>query len=436
MPHLHFRRTPYKSGGRQAVARVQYVMREEKQERHADNAVRHITRDGLPDREDLLYKNSRNLPAWAAGDPVTYFRTAEQEEWALGIGFEEWKVTLPHELTARQNMALMRDLVVTIAGDRLPITYAMHAPDTLAGTKKQPHLHLLISGRQHDGIPRTQAQHFKKYNRDHPERGGAPKDPALYHVHAVKAWRVTITDVVNLHLERAGCVGRVHPDRLEDRGFERTPEPKLRPSESREYREQGTVSARMGEVLAIRKQRVTGEKIEQADAQAYWQERKDELGLVHGMTPAEQLAVIREARAQRRDHAPARTVPHDQGNDLDTRWPLPLLGNTQSRIYHTPRHPNYGDVSPRHQVRFWTEREARDAGYRRARNDELGVDGRPLTDAEWIARHPHGALPPASASRPEDLLAALAAQLDAMRDEPGARGHRVRLWDREAGLGF
>ena len=47
------------------------------------------------------------------------------------VAFEEWKVTLPHELSHRQNMALMRDLVDAIAGTRLPITYAFHDPTTL-----------------------------------------------------------------------------------------------------------------------------------------------------------------------------------------------------------------------------------------------------------------------------------------------------------------
>jgi len=36
------------------------------------------------------------------------------------VAFEEWKVTLPQELTHGQNMALMRDMVDTIAGNRLP----------------------------------------------------------------------------------------------------------------------------------------------------------------------------------------------------------------------------------------------------------------------------------------------------------------------------
>ena len=69
----------------------------------------------------------------------------------------------------------MRDLAATIAGDRLPITYAFHCPQTMDGTQAQPHLHLLISGRQDDGIARAPTQHFKRYNPTHPSAVAPPK---------------------------------------------------------------------------------------------------------------------------------------------------------------------------------------------------------------------------------------------------------------------
>src|SRR4029453_6781388 len=152
MAHLHFRRTVYKSGGSKAKARVEYMTRESARDRRAARQLRYI---GRADREDLVYTQSRHLPGWAAGNALTYFRAAEQYERSLGNAFEEWKITLPQELSPRQNMDLMRDLVETIAGDRLPITYAFHCPTTMDKTQPQPHLHVLISGRQDDGIART-----------------------------------------------------------------------------------------------------------------------------------------------------------------------------------------------------------------------------------------------------------------------------------------
>ena len=64
------------------------------------------------------------------------------------------------------------------------------------------------------------------------------------------------------------------------------------------------------------------------------------------------------------------TLEHRQ--DLDYVWDRPLIGNTQSGIYHTPDQANYGDVHPQNQERFWTERSAIEAGYQRAANDHYG----------------------------------------------------------------
>jgi hypothetical protein len=173
--------------------------------------------------------------------------------------------------------------VDAIAGDRLPITYAFHDPTTLDGGHQQPHLHLLISARRNDGYTRTPAQHFQRYNRAHPERGGAEKDPAFWHRGAIKAHRMLIADLLNLHLERHGQVARVHPDTLEERQLARPPEPKLLPSESRAYREQGIISARLQEVLTIRAERAQQLAREQTDARQYWEARKAELGILRDM---------------------------------------------------------------------------------------------------------------------------------------------------------
>ena len=197
-----FKRTVYHSGGGKASGGIDYITRQPEHGGSAyDRQARYIARE---DREDLVYERSRNLPAWAAGNPHTYFRAAERYERVNGVAFEEWKVTLPHELSHRQNLALTRDLVDAIAGTRLPITYAFHDPETLRGTRQQPHLHLLISARQNDAHTRTAATHFKRYNREHPERGGAEKDPTFWHKGAIKAHRVLISDMLNVHLEYAG----------------------------------------------------------------------------------------------------------------------------------------------------------------------------------------------------------------------------------------
>ena len=303
MAHLHFQRTVYRSGGRSATQRLEYITRQPAQPLSAAARQLRYVRE---DREDLVFARSRNLPAWAQGNPHGYFQAAEQYERQGGVAFEEWKITLPYKLNHRDNMALTRDLVEAIAGDRLPITYAFHDPPTVRGTRQQPHLHLLISARQHDGIARTAAQHFQRYNRAHPERGGAEKDSAFWHRGAIKAHRVLIADILNLHLERAGQQARIHPDRLAARGIAREPEPKLRPSESRAYREHGTISPSMQKVFDLRAQRLSTDVYEQDNAQRYWEGRKRALGITSAMPRPAQLACITEARAARIHEVPAR----------------------------------------------------------------------------------------------------------------------------------
>ena len=303
MAHLHFRRTVYKSGGAQATQHLEYITRQPAQELSTAARQLRYLRDG---REDLVYEQSRNLPAWAYDNPHVYFQAAERHEGTNRGAFEEWKISLPQELSHRVNMVLTRDLVNAIAGDTLPITYAFHDPTTMDGSQQQPHLHLLISARQTDTHTRTPVQHFKKYQRAHPERGGAEKDPAFWHVGAVKAHRVLVSDLINLHLEHASHTARVHPDTLVERGIARTPEPKLLPSESRQYREQGTVSTRMHQVLQVRAERQQSAAAEQAQARQYWEGRTLELGTTRAMPRTERLTRIRDAREHVISHGPER----------------------------------------------------------------------------------------------------------------------------------
>lgn len=46
----------------------------------------------------------------------------------------------------------------------------------------------------------------------------------------------------------------------------------------------------------------------------------------------------------------------------------PVMGNRRSGIYHLPRCPSYGDISPRNRVPFASADAARAAGYRQAGN--------------------------------------------------------------------
>ena len=422
MAHLHFRRTVYKSGGQNATARVSYVTRQPvRAVSPADQQLRYISEG----REDCVFTTSKNLPAWADGKPHVFFQAAETYERANGIAFEEWKIALPQELSHRENMALTRDLIRAIAGDELPITYAFHAPRTLDDRAQQPHLHLLISSRRNDGLSRTAPQYFRRYNPQHPERGGARKAERLRQLGAVKAHRVVITDVINLHLERAGREARVHPETLERQGIARQPEPKLLPSESREYREAGKVSPRMQEVLEVRAQRQQTRAEEQASARTYWEARKEDLGLTSAMGVTAQLAVIETARGQAREPLSTRQVLLGAvGLEQDDRMLGDLAGEASAQAQHEAR-AVWEDAQ--------AEQELLNDGWAAVRGAR--IDGHAALAAEL---HEQAVKEQARAWRSlEHDLLALAAQLDALSEESGGRGTvRIRLWEREQGLGL
>ena len=60
--------------------------------------------------------------------------------------------------------------------------------------------------------------------------------------------------------------------------------------------------------------------------------------------------------------------------DLDKVWTKPLLGHAISRIYHTPDQNGYDHLAPTNQVRFRTEREAKQAGYRPSKAARYGEE--------------------------------------------------------------
>jgi hypothetical protein len=99
-----FSRTAYHGSGEggQVGRRIQYITRSGAYA--AEARIRHqgLEMESGRTREDLVFWHSRNLPAWAEGNPTTYFTAAERYESAKNVAYEEWKVSLPRELTRRQ----------------------------------------------------------------------------------------------------------------------------------------------------------------------------------------------------------------------------------------------------------------------------------------------------------------------------------------------
>ncbi|MCY4509831.1 MAG: MobA/MobL family protein, partial [Acidobacteria bacterium] len=186
-----------RAGGQSGAAKVAYVLREGK----------------YAGRYDLVVSGHGNLPAWAGGDPRALFAAADLHERANGRLFLEIEVALPNDLAETQQHELARSIAAAGTAPGLPFTYAIHAgrPKS-AGEPANPHVHILISERVNDGIPRDAEQWFRRANSKRPELGGAAKHRGLKERSWVDDTRKLIAGLMNEHLELARAPARVTSD--------------------------------------------------------------------------------------------------------------------------------------------------------------------------------------------------------------------------------
>lgn len=153
-----------KGKGAYCLQHVNYILREGKYSKEVSG------------REDLIYKESGNIPQWA-NSPQEFWKAAGIYERINGVAYYELEIALPNELSEEENIKLVQEYVNKVVGVK-PYTFAIHdKPAALNEDIRQPHAHIMFSERvaQKD-IEYTREQFFKRYNPRHPERGGAKKD--------------------------------------------------------------------------------------------------------------------------------------------------------------------------------------------------------------------------------------------------------------------
>ena len=143
----------------------------------------------------------------------------------------EIEIALPRELEPAQQLTVVREFVTVQVGDTHPCTWALHNRPALDGGMN-PHAHIMLSERTLDGIERDAHVFFRRANPEHPERGGAAKDPAWNERDKVQLLREAWEEAANAALERAGLAVRIDHRSLEAQGIDRAPEPKLGPEQT------------------------------------------------------------------------------------------------------------------------------------------------------------------------------------------------------------
>ncbi len=166
----------------------------------------------------LLYLESGNMPPWAADNPREFWLAADEFERANGSLYHELEFSLPRELDANDRLIAAREFVHSVAGATFPYSFAIH------GNKGNPHVHLMVSGRKQDGMPRGANQFFKRFNPKNPENGGCAK---ASQDERGQEWVATIRQdwqsIANRKLEDAGHDARIDCRSNAARGLEDAP---------------------------------------------------------------------------------------------------------------------------------------------------------------------------------------------------------------------
>ncbi len=191
--------------------------------------------------KDLVATGFGNLPVWAKENPAVFWEEADQNERANGAVYREYEVALPKELSTDQKRELVDAFIDRFIGDKT-YQFAIHQPMAAIGKVAQAHLHAMVSDRLPDGIARSPQQHFKRFNRAQPEKGGARKDSGgkdrVVLRNEVISQRETWAQLQNELLEKYGHPARVDHRSHRERGIEALPERHLGPAKVRQMTEE------------------------------------------------------------------------------------------------------------------------------------------------------------------------------------------------------
>jgi hypothetical protein len=194
------------------MAIVHFAMKSEAKAASAAAKADYVMRLGkYADLGEAVLVESGNMPEFAAADPREFWRAADAHERANGRTYTELQIALPRELDDEQRIALVREVVTDVLGNRFAYSVAIHNPDARDG-EEQPHFHLIFSERVVDDVTRQlPANRFFK-------RNGAKKDRSWNDKDKPERVRARWCELASGALERAGISQRLDPRSLEDQG--------------------------------------------------------------------------------------------------------------------------------------------------------------------------------------------------------------------------
>jgi hypothetical protein len=257
-----------------------------------------------PELDPAVHVESGHLPAWAHDEACAYWDAADLYERENGRLFLAGDFALPRDLELDEQIELARGFVHELTDpEQLPYTFSIHAGEDRDGHEHNPHVHVMVSERKNDGLERSREQWFRRANREHPERGGAPKSRTFHGRAWVEHARARLADRINERLRTLGREERVDHRSYERRGLDREPGEHFGPHGAH-------VIARTGEHDRLER----AAEIDQAPERlADLDHRIQQLEHTRTVLLLEQRAMERELRS--RDHSRSTTLERDHSRE-------------------------------------------------------------------------------------------------------------------------
>jgi len=194
---------------------------------HPDNATQFARYlDPWGGREDLVAKGEGALPSWAK-DAHQFWLMADRYERGgpvrPGTVARTFEIALPRELSPTEREELAADLRAVFF-DQYPHSWALHNPIDPDGGE-HPHLHVMLSERRDDGLPRTPKTYFARTATRTQDKAthGVRKDRSFHGLERLLALRAGTCTLINASLERASLDVAVTHESLQTQMSPRAP---------------------------------------------------------------------------------------------------------------------------------------------------------------------------------------------------------------------
>ena len=149
--------------------------------------------------EEIVYKESANMPNFAKDNPRFFWTCAESFERVGGNQYRKIEFSLPHELTDEENIKLAKTYIEKLLGSDYVYSLAIHKKKSRDGEVDNIHCHLMFSERKLDGVERAYNKFFNQ-----PTGGGLRKERMWWNRSTLYTVRETWEEVLNQKLKENG----------------------------------------------------------------------------------------------------------------------------------------------------------------------------------------------------------------------------------------